>query len=123
MSHPAILAVDDEPDLCTLMRRILSRRGYAVHTAGGVQAALAELDAMPGRPDLLITDINMPDGRGADLAERVRRRHGDVMVLYVSGYPRDRAVAEGLISDDSPLLEKPFNPVQLAEAAAAALGR
>jgi len=121
--HPAVLAVDDEPDLCTLMDRILSRRGYHVTTAGGVSAALAELDAMPAVPDLLITDVNMPDGRGAELAGALRGRHRDVVVLYVSGYSRDRAVAEGLIEqdDDSPLLEKPFNPAQLAEAAAAAL--
>lgn len=123
MEQAAILAVDDEPDLRVLMERILKRRGYTVTTAGGVAEALAELEAMPAQPDLLITDIAMPDGRGADLADQVRRRHADVVVLYVSGYSRDRAVAEGLINDDSPLLEKPFNPTQLADAAAAALAR
>jgi DNA-binding NtrC family response regulator len=119
--HPAILAVDDEPDLRTLMERILKRRGYEVTTASGVTEALAELDTMPEQPDLLITDVSMPDGRGSDLVEHLRRRHAGVTVLYVSGYSRERAVAEGLIDAASPLLEKPFNPTQLAEAAAAAL--
>jgi DNA-binding NtrC family response regulator len=122
MGNRAILAVDDESDLCALMDRILSRRGYTVTTAVGVADALATLDRMPSRPDLLITDVNMPDGRGSDLAERIRSEHGGIAVLYVTGYSRDRAVAEGLIADDSNLLEKPFNPTQLADAAAAALG-
>jgi CheY-like chemotaxis protein len=52
--------------------RILGRRGYHVRTAGGVAAALAELDAMPARPDLLIADVRMPDGTGAELVDRVR---------------------------------------------------
>ena len=121
MDQPAILAVDDEIDLCVLMHRILSRRGYAVTTAGGVAEALAKLDAMPAGPDLLITDVNMPDGCGSELAARVRERVGPIGVLYVSGHTRDRAVADGLIGADSPLLEKPFNPAQLADAAAAAL--
>jgi CheY-like chemotaxis protein len=118
---PAILAVDDEPDLRLLMERILGRRGYTVTTAGGVTAALAELATMPVQPDLLITDINMPDGRGIDLATEVRRRLGDIAVLYVSGFGRDRAEADGVIPPGSPLLEKPFNPVQLAAATEAAL--
>lgn len=118
---PTILAVDDEPDLRLLMERILSRRGYSVTTAGGLKEALAELDAMPVRPDLLIVDIVMPDGRGLDLADQARQRVDGLNVLFVSGYSRSRAKAEGLIDDDSPLLEKPFDPRQLADAAAAAM--
>jgi DNA-binding response OmpR family regulator len=120
--QPAVLAVDDEPDLRVLMQRILSRRGYPVTIAAGVVEALAELDAMAELPSLLITDINMPDGRGLDLAQQVRKRRAGVAVLYVSGYTRDRAVAEGLIDGASPMLEKPFNPGQLVEAVSAALG-
>jgi two-component system response regulator PilR (NtrC family) len=123
MEQPAILAVDDEPDLCVLMERILARRGYAVTTADGVRAALAQLARMTPPPALLITDLSMPDGLGSELAEQVRRRTGEVGVLYVSGYTRDRAVADGLIPADGALLEKPFNPTQLVEAAAAVLAR
>lgn len=122
MTHPSILVVDDEPDLRTLMDRILKRRGYDVRTAAGVEEARAALDAYDEPPDLVITDISMPDGRGLDLAEEVHKRYaGEVDVIFVSGYNRDRAVAEGLINADSNLLEKPFNPSQLAETVEAAL--
>jgi CheY-like chemotaxis protein len=121
MGDPVILAVDDEADLCVLMDRILSRRGYAVTTAGGVTEALAALAAMPTAPDLLITDINMPDGRGIELAERVREKVGDLPVLYVSGHSRAHAESAGTIPVGSAMLEKPFLPNQLAEAVAKAL--
>lgn len=121
MSDPVILAVDDEADLCILMHRILSRRGYAVTTAGGVTAALDALAALPAPPDLLITDINMPDGRGIDLAERVHERCADVPVLYISGHSRSHAESAGTIPAGSAMLEKPFLPDQLAEAVAKTL--
>jgi DNA-binding NtrC family response regulator len=121
MGDPVILAVDDEADLCVLMDRILSRRGYAVTTAGGVTEALAALAGLPAAPDLLITDVNMPDGRGIDLAEQVHAKAGDVPVLYVTGHSRAHAENAGTVPVGCAMLEKPFLPDQLAEAVAQAL--
>jgi DNA-binding NtrC family response regulator len=121
MGDPMILAVDDEADLRLLMARILSRRGYVVSTAGGVTEALDVLATLPAAPDLLITDINMPDGRGIDLAEQVHEKVGDVPVLYVSGHSRAHAQSAGTIPTDCAMLEKPFLPDQLAEAVKQAL--
>src|SRR3712207_4400043 len=111
--RPLVLAVDDEPDLCILMARILHRRGYEVRTAGGVTEAVDGLAGMRARPDLRVTDVNRPDGTGSYVAGEVRSRCGDVGVLYVSGYSRERAVADGLIDAGSTLLKKPFNAGQL----------
>lgn len=121
MGDPVILAVDDEADLRILMDRILSRRGYVVTTAGGVTEALDALAALPEPPDLLITDINMPDGRGIDLAQRVHERFAHVPVLYVSGHSRAHAQSAGTVPPDCAMLEKPFLPDQLAEAVKQAL--
>jgi DNA-binding NtrC family response regulator len=121
MGDPVILAVDDEADLRILIDRILSRRGYAVTTAGGVAEALEALAALPTPPDLLVTDINMPDGRGLDLAGQVREKVGDVPVLYVSGHSRAHAESTGTIPVGCAMLEKPFLPDQLADAVAKAL--
>ncbi len=116
----AVLVVDDEPDLRAIMQRVLTMRGYRVITAGGVVEAVdaAEHEADP--LDLLITDVRMPDGLGTDLARRLRERWPGLPVLFVSGVSRHRASAEGLV-DDGSLLEKPFNPRQLSEAAAEVL--
>ena len=121
MGDPVILAVDDEADLCVLMDRILSRRGYSVTTAGGVTEAMDALAAMAGPPDLLVTDINMPDGRGIDLAEQVHEKFAEVPVLFVSGHSRAHAESAGTIPVGCAMLEKPFLPDQLAEAVAKAL--
>jgi two-component system cell cycle sensor histidine kinase/response regulator CckA len=116
----AVLVVDDEPDLRAIMQRVLTMRGYRVMTAGGVAEAVDAAEHRADPPDLLVTDVRMADGLGTDLARRLRERWPGLPVLFVSGLSRDRASAEGLI-DDGFLLEKPFNPRQLSEAAAEAL--
>src|SRR5438132_1991964 len=89
-----ILAVDDEPDLRMVIERILVSSGYRVEVAGGVREAVTLLDTLEDFPDLLVTDVRMPDGAGAELAALVRRQRPDLPVLYVSGYPEDRVRAE-----------------------------
>jgi hypothetical protein len=112
-----ILAVDDEPDLRRVIERILTRCGHRVAAATGVADALRVLDSLDDDPDLLLTDVRMPDGTGADLAIEVRRRRPGTPVLYVSGLPADRVPTGASES----MLEKPFNPAQLAEAVDRAL--
>jgi two-component system cell cycle sensor histidine kinase/response regulator CckA len=116
-----ILAVDDEPDLRMIMQRILSMRGYRVVVASGVTEALTVLDTLDEFPDLLVTDVRMPDGVGAELATQVKQARPELPVLYVSGYAEDYARTEGLIGEGV-VLQKPFSPAQLAEAVATALG-
>ena len=109
-----ILAVDDEPDLRTAIERILTRRGHEVTAAGGVTEALRLLNSLD--PDLLLTDVRMPDGTGADIAGEVRRRSPGTPVLFVSGYPREHVEMQGIVGDGEEVLEKPFSPAQLADA-------
>lgn len=113
----SLLVVEDKPDMRTLMEDVLSGQGYRVHlvaTAAEAEAAVAD-----GRvvPDLLITDLVLPQGSGPALAARL----GTVPVIFLSGFSRAAAILQGLLPagcDRAAYLQKPFAPAALAECVA-----
>lgn len=115
------LVVDDEPDLCEVVRRVLDGRGYAVLAAAGAAEAVSRCDAHRGPIEIVVTDVRMPDGNGPELARRIQQKHPEAAVLYMSGLPgRSTAVAE--VSNDGPaVLAKPFTPTELLAAVDRAL--
>lgn len=102
----SILLVDDNPDLLTLVTDNLRTAGYkSVCTAADCAAARAAFAAH--RPDLMILDINLPDGDGFGLF-RTLRTESDVPALFFSARDADadRLFGLGLGADD--YLTKPF---------------
>ena len=107
----AILLVDDNPDLLTLVTDNLRTAGYkSVCTAADCAAARAAFAAH--RPDLMILDINLPDGDGFGLF-RTLRTESDVPALFLSARDADadRLFGLGLGADD--YLTKPFGTAEL----------
>ena len=107
----AILLVDDNPDLLTLVTDNLHTAGYkTVCTAADCAAARAAFAAH--RPDLMILDINLPDGDGFGLF-RTLRTESDVPALFLSARDADadRLFGLGLGADD--YLTKPFSVEEL----------
>jgi two-component system cell cycle sensor histidine kinase/response regulator CckA len=116
-----ILVVEDDATVRTLVQKVLTKRGYRVLVAAnGVDAVRVAAD--DGRAiDLLLTDVVMPRRGGTALAEEIRRRHADVRVLYMSGYPDDTIANKGVADPPTPFLPKPFNPDALLIAVRSAL--
>lgn len=85
-----ILAVDDEADTCNLLKTVLTNCGAEVVTANSVQEALAQLKL--SRPDVLISDIGMPDEDGYELIRRVRelpaQEGGSIPAVALTAYAR-----------------------------------
>ena len=103
-----VLLVEDEADVRTIVRDILSELGYAVLEAENGQAGLS-IVASEARIDLLLTDIGLPGGiNGRQLADAARRYRPGLKVLFITGY------AEHMITGNSPMEEgmqvmtKPF---------------
>jgi DNA-binding response OmpR family regulator len=71
----SILLIEDEPHLRRGLVKSLAARGHSVREAGTYQEGVAA--AMASRPDLLVLDINLPDGTGWDVL-RDLREHGAV---------------------------------------------
>ena len=101
-----ILLVDDNRELLSLIERALCEAGYRrVLTAESASAARARFEAE--RPDLMVLDINLPDGDGFSLLTQLRAR-ADVPALFLSARDadEDRLFGLGLGADD--YLTKPF---------------
>ncbi len=105
-----VLLAEDEDGLRALNGRVLEAHGYRVLAASNAAEALSLAERQPAPPDLLVTDMVMPGASGRELARRLRDRHPELKVLYVSGYPGDASV-----EDDTSFLQKPFTPEGLSE--------
>jgi two-component system, NtrC family, response regulator HydG len=102
-----VLIVDDDPSCLQLLQAILEEVGFAVTTADRPRAALQQTEAQP--PDLLITDLRMPDMNGLELVRAVRRGAPEVCCVVITGFASDEIIAEAYQAGVSDLLLKPIN--------------
>ncbi|MGH3995773.1 MAG: response regulator, partial [Pseudonocardiaceae bacterium] len=102
-----VLVVDDNADMREYLQRLLSPR-YRVHAVGDGLAALAAARAQP--PDLIVSDVMMPnlDGLGLVAALRSDASTAQVPVLLLSARAGQEAAVEGLDSGADDYLVKPF---------------
>lgn len=115
-----VLVVDDDPELCELLRTALCREGHVVHTSGsvaGTQELLLRIE-----PDVLVLDLDLPDGSGLDLCRALRRRGESLPVLILTASAHVSARVEGLDAGADDYLIKPFALAEL-RARVRALGR
>jgi CheY-like chemotaxis protein len=94
--HP-ILVVDDDPCIRESLSLLLVSSGYDVSTARDGFAALLHL--RQALPDLIISDLNMPQMSGYELLSVVRRRFPTIMTVAMSGDYQGEAVPSGVIAD------------------------
>ena len=119
----AILVVEDEAVVRSLVFRILEAYGYRVYQAPTGIAAL-EFLAKPGTEvDLVVSDIVMPRMSGRTLGAKIHELHPGLPVLYMSGYSGDEIRQRGLMEEGAPFLQKPITPDALAIAVRAELDR
>ncbi|HUO21729.1 MAG TPA: response regulator transcription factor [Caulobacteraceae bacterium] len=106
-----ILVAEDDADIRELIIAQLAREPYAVSAAVNVAEIRASLDR--GRVDLLVLDLNLPDGDGLDLCRKLRAEGFDGAVIMVTARdaPIDRVLGLELGADD--YLTKPFEPREL----------
>jgi len=115
-----ILVVDDEPQITRVLRRSLTTHGYDVRSAADGESALETFGDW--RPDLVITDLSMPNVDGIELCRRVRRLSAvPIVVLSVKGEEKTKVEALDAGADD--YVTKPFGMDELLARIRAALRR
>ena len=105
-----ILVVEDEVSVRKLTVSVLERQGYAVLAADGPEQATAIVAEHPGHIDLLLTDVVMPGGNGADLAASLSELRPAMKVLLMTGYAQESIAHHGALREGIVLIEKPFSP-------------
>ncbi|HEX6576056.1 MAG TPA: PAS domain S-box protein [Gemmatimonadaceae bacterium] len=116
-----ILVVEDQDEVRTVARRILTSNGYKVIEAANGHDALRVLQDTNFNVDLVLTDAVMPKMGGGDLVRAVRMRQPDLPVVMVSGYTDLELVTHGARGLDVPFLAKPFRAVDLLKTVRAQL--
>ncbi|MGH9454360.1 MAG: response regulator [Terriglobia bacterium] len=112
-----VLVVDDDQESRELLFEVLASNGYEVGVVENAAAAQAEL-ASDGDYQIVIADLQMPNGNGLELLQRLRKQKTKheliLMSSFISGTERKMALDLGV----GALLEKPFRLSELLEAVA-----
>jgi DNA-binding response OmpR family regulator len=107
---PAILLVDDDATLRSVLSRHLTREGFSVRTASGGQAALNAL--AQSWPALIVLDLMMPGMDGFELSQRIKRI-ADLPIIVLSAVDADQSKVEALQHFAEDYVVKPFSPDEL----------
>jgi CheY-like chemotaxis protein len=108
-----ILLVDDENSVRDSLYTILERGGYEVLAASNGPDGLAIFRQSRPPIDLLVTDYNMPQMSGLELARECLRLRRELSVLYVSGSHPDEELKADLQAGKRGFLAKPFRGTEL----------
>lgn len=116
-----IMVADDERDLCSVVEKIVARRGYAFCCAHDGLEALEVFERE--RPDVVILDVMMPEKNGFDVCRDIRAQNERVPILFLSAKSDivDKGVGFSAGADD--YLAKPFSNEELLMRIEAALRR
>jgi two-component system cell cycle sensor histidine kinase/response regulator CckA len=111
-----ILVCEDDKHLGFVIEIMLGEHGYRVLVAARPDEALEFAAVHDDAIDLLITDVDLGDMSGPELAQHLRSMRPEVEVLFVSGYSVDE-VEHLRLPDGAAFLQKPFRPETLLEKA------
>jgi signal transduction histidine kinase/CheY-like chemotaxis protein len=111
-----VLVAEDEPAVRALVARTLREGGYVVAEAADGRAAFEMIDGGAVHPDLIVTDVVMPELNGRQLHDAIRARWPAMPVLFTSGHTGEAGVLERLVPAGAAFLGKPFTTEALRRA-------
>ena len=100
-----ILVIDDETQIIRVMRQILSAHQFQIRTANDGEAGLELFTDW--KPDLVITDLQLPDVDGLEFCRRVRE-FSDVPIIVLSVKDDEKTIVEALDAGADDYVTKPF---------------
>ncbi|MBQ1375989.1 MAG: response regulator transcription factor, partial [Clostridia bacterium] len=115
-----VLVIDDDVNICDLLRLYLEKEGYSVKMGHDGEEAVALFESF--RPDLMILDIMLPKTDGLSVLKELRKKHNvPVIMLTAKGETFDKIIALELGADD--YVVKPFDAKEVMARVKAVLRR
>ena len=120
MANEKILVVDDDANICELLRLYLTKEGYQVTVANDGEEGLEKFNAV--KPDMVLLDVMMPRMDGLEVCRRIRKAgNTPVMMLTAKGETFDKVLGLELGADD--YMVKPFDAKEVVARIKAVLRR
>ena len=107
-----ILIIDDDMDICHLLKRLLSKNGYEVATAHNGVNGIAAL-SIGNPPDLVMTDFRLGDMEGIEILSHIKSRLPQVPVLVITGYSDIRIAVNVMKLGAYDYITKPLFPQEI----------
>lgn len=104
-----ILLADDEPNIVTILKRIIEKEGHTVIPASDGEEAMQILKARNFKVDLLITDIKMPEVDGISLTREIRKVSNDFEIIVITGYGTMDLFIEAIHAGANDFILKPID--------------
>ena len=111
LQKPTLLIVDDSPTMCRFLSLFLAKKFNIVSFTDSVQALSSIKDGF--RPDIVVTDLNMPGMSGHEFIKALRKTLYTVPILVVSGAKGSSERIQALQEGGNDFLMKPFHPTEL----------
>jgi two-component system nitrogen regulation response regulator GlnG len=108
---PRLLIVDDEPSVCYGFRRAFGETGVEVVGARSVAEGLEQFERT--RPDVVVLDLQLPDGSGLDLFEAIRCQSSGVPVVFITAHGTTQTALAAMKHGAFDYLVKPVDLTQL----------
>jgi two-component system KDP operon response regulator KdpE len=120
MAAKKVLVVDDEPQILRVLRHVFSPPDYSVKTASDGIAGLEAFATL--QPDLVVTDLQMPEMDGLELCRRIRAT-SQVPIVVLSVRDEEKTIVEALDAGADDYVTKPFSTAELLARVRSALRR
>lgn len=104
--QPRVAVLDDDADLCKLLRFLLEKEYEVVMASGGAQLRRMVDE---GAVDVIVLDIGLPDEDGISIAQKIRTT-SSVPLVFLSGYSSEEMIVKGLNIGGDDYVTKPFQP-------------
>jgi two-component system, NtrC family, response regulator HydG len=106
-----ILIIDDDKDLCFVLKRFLSKHGFEVIEATSGKAALEILESVV--PDLILCDFRLEDMSGSSILRKIKEKNPSVPVIIITGYSNIKTAVEVMKLGAMDYVTKPLLPDEI----------
>lgn len=100
------MIIDDEKDLCVIIKRFLQRKNCEVEIAHSLREGFRKINLR--EPDILLLDNNLPDGKGWPAAFAIKEKHPNIAITLISAF-KDAVALSDYERKGFNILEKPVS--------------